>query len=291
MRILVLGGTLFLGRHVVEAALARGHDVVLFNRGKHNPHLFPHIEKLRGDRDEDLAALRGRRFDAVVDPSGYRPEQMRAVTRVLGEAVAHYGFISSISVYRELPPHRSFDEDAPLAEGDQGYGALKARCEEVLEEMLPGRVARVRPGLIVVDVRDLAEWCVRVAEQYRVGVFNAVGPRSTLTMGQLLEGCAAVTESVARFMWVPDEGLLAAGVKPWTELPLWIPESDSRVGGMLLGDNRRAVAAGLNFRPLADTIRATLQWDRREGAAGHDLPIRVTPIASEREAELLAHCA
>ncbi len=322
MRILILGGTLFLGRHIVDAALARGHDVVLFNRGQRNPHLFPQLEKLRGDRDGDLAALRGRRFDAVVDPSGYRPEQMRAVTRVLGEAVVHYGFISSISVYRELPPHRSFDEDAPLAEGDQGYGALKARCEEVLEEMLPGRVARVRPGLIVgphdptdrftywprrvarggsvlapgrperpvqlVDVRDLAEWCVGVAEQYRVGVFNAVGPRSTLTMGQLLEGCAAVTESIPRFMWVADEDLVAAGVKPWTELPLWIPESDSRVGGMLLADNRRAVAAGLTFRPLADTIRATLQWDRYEGAAGHALPIRVTPIAPEREAELLS---
>lgn len=325
MRVLVLGGTLFLGRHVVEAAIAEGHEVVLFNRGRRNPHLFPQIERLRGDRDGDLAALRGRCFEAVIDPSGYRPEQVRAVTDALGGAIAHYTFISSISVYRDFPPHRSFDEDAPLAEGDQGYGALKARCEDVLEETLPGRVASVRPGLIVgphdptdrftywprrvarggnvlapgrperavqlVDVRDLAEWCVQLAEHYRVGVFNAVGPRSTLTMGRLLEDCTVVTEGCARFMWVPDEDLLAAGVKPWTELPLWIPESDSRVGGMLLADNRRAVAAGLTFRPLVDTIRATLEWDRREGAAGHDLPIRVTPIAPEREAELLAHCA
>jgi len=247
------------------------------------------------------------------------------VTDVLGGAIAHYTFISSISVYRDFPPHRSFDEDAPLAEGDQGYGALKARCEDVLEEMLPGRVARVRPGLIVgphdptdrftywprrvarggnvlapgrperavqlVDVRDLAEWCVQLAEHYRVGVFNAVGPRSALMMGRLLEDCTALTEGCARFMWVPDENLLAAGVKPWTELPLWIPESDSRVGGMLLADNRRAVAAGLTFRPLVDTIRATLEWDRREGGTGHDLPIRVTPIAPEREAELLAQYA
>ena len=325
MRVLVLGGTLFLGRHVVEAALARGHEVVLFNRGRLNPHLFPQIEKLRGDRDGDLAALRGRRFEAVIDPSGYRPEQIRAVTDVLGGAIAHYVFISSISAYREFPPHRSFDEDVPLAEGDQGYGALKARCEDALEETLPGRVSRVRPGLIVgphdptdrftywprrvarggnvlapgrperavqlVDVRDLADWCVRLAEQHRVGVFNAVGPRSTLTMSRLLEDCAAVTESRARFTWVPDEDLLAAGVKPWTELPLWIPESDSRVGGMLLADNRRAVAAGLTFRPLADTIRATLEWDRREGAHGHDASIRVTPIAPEREIELLVKLA
>ena len=325
VRILVLGGTLFLGRHIVEAALARGHEVVLCNRGRRNPHLFPQIEKLRGDRDGDLSALRGRRFDAVIDPSGYRPEQVRAVIGVLGSAIAHYTFISSISVYRDFPPHRSFDEDAPLAQGDQGYGALKARCEDVLEETLPGQIARVRPGLIVgphdptdrftywprrvarggnvlapgrperavqlVDVRDLAEWCVRLAEQYRIGVFNAVGPRSTLMMGRLLEDCAAVTESFARFIWIPDEDLLAAEVKPWTELPLWIPESDSRMGGMLLADNRRAVAAGLTFRPLGDTIRVTLDWDRQEGAVRNNLPIRVTPIAPWREAELIAHCA
>src|SRR5439155_332752 len=124
-----------------------------------------------------------------------------------------------------------------------------------------------------------SEWCVRLAEQYRIGVFNAVGPRSTLMMGRLLEDCAAVTESFARFIWIPDEDLLAAEVKPWTELPLWIPESDSRMGGMLLADNRRAVAAGLTFRPLGDTIRVTLDWDRQEGAVRNNLPIRVTPIA------------
>jgi 2'-hydroxyisoflavone reductase len=154
--------------------------------------------------------------------------------------------------------------------------------------LAPGRPER---AVQLVDVRDLAEWCVHLAEHSRVGVFNAVGPRSMLTMGQVLEDCTAVTEGCARFIWVSDEDLLAAGVQPWTELPLWVPERDSRVGGMLLADNRRAVAAGLTFRPLADTIRATLEWDRREGAAGHDLPIRVTPIAPEREAKLLAHCA
>jgi 2'-hydroxyisoflavone reductase len=109
-------------------------------------------------------------------------------------------------------------------------------------------------------------------------------------MDRLLKDCAAVTDSGAHFTWVPDEDLLAADVEPWSELPLWIPESDSRLGGMLLADNRRAVVAGLTFRPLTDTIRATIEWDRREGAAAYDLPIRVTPLASEREAELLARC-
>jgi 2'-hydroxyisoflavone reductase len=324
VRVLVLGGTLFLGRHIVEAALARRHEVVLFNRGRTNAQLFPGIEKLRGDRDGDVSALRDRRFDAVIDPSGYRAQHVRLVADVLSDGIAHYTFISSISVYRAFPPHRSFDEDAPLAEGAQGYGALKARCEEALEQKLPDRLARVRPGLIVgpldptdrftywprrvarggdvlapgrpsrsvqlIDVRDLAQWCVQLAEQHRVGVYNAVGPRSVLTMAQLLEGCAAVTGSVARFIWVPDDNLLAAGIEPWTELPLWVPENDSQMGGMLLADNRRAIASGLTFRPLADTISATLDWDRREGTAQYDLPIRVTPIAPEREAAVLANC-
>src|SRR5438094_640677 len=187
-------------------------------------------------------------LEDVIAPSGYRPEQVRAVTDVLGGAIAHYVFISSISAYREFPPRCPFDEDAPLAEGARGYGELKARCEDALDEALPGRVARVRPGLIVgphdptdrftywprrvarggkvlapgrpkrpvqiVDVRDLAEWCVWLAEDSCVGVFNAVGPASPLTMGSVLEECAAVTESPARLTWVPDDDLLAAGVKP-----------------------------------------------------------------------------
>jgi 2'-hydroxyisoflavone reductase len=325
LRLLVLGGTHFLGRHIVEAALARGHEVVLFNRGQRNPHLFAETEKLHGDRDGDLSALRGRRFDAIMDTSGYRPEHLRAVIDVLGGAFAHYTFVSTISVYEAFPPQRPFDESAPLAEGDRGYGALKARCEEVLEHRLPGRVALVRPGLIVgphdptnrftywprrvargghilapgrperpvqiVDVRDLAGWCVRLAEQNRVGAYNAVGPQSLLTMARVLEDCAAVTGSLARFSWLADEDLLSEGIKPWTELPLWIPESDPRIGGMLLADNRRAVAAGLAFRPLADTIRSTLEWDRNEGSAHGDGPNRATPIAPEREAELLARLA
>jgi 2'-hydroxyisoflavone reductase len=320
MKILILGGTVFLGRHVAETALARGHNVTLFNRGRHNSHLFPEAEKLRGDRDTDLAALRDRRFDAVIDTSGYRPEQVRAAAEALRQ-VDHYTFVSSISVYRRFPPGPSFDERAPVAEGTEGYGPLKARAEDALETALPGRVAHVRPGLIVgphdptdrftywprrvahggdvlapgrqerpiqfVDVRDLADWCVRLSEERVVGVFNAVGPGSTLTMGELLEECRTVTGSDARFTWLSDEELAAAGVEPWTELPLWIPEKDSDFGGLLLADNRRAVATGLTFRPLADTIRATLEWDRQEGGLLGKSPIRVTPITREREAELL----
>ena len=325
MNILVLGGTVFLGRHYVAAALARGHAVTLFNRGRHEPGLFPEAEKLRGDRDQDLSALRGRSFDAVFDPSGYRPEQVRAVLQALGGRSPHYAFVSSISAYGSFPPGRSCDEGSALAQGSQGYGALKARCEEALAEALPGRAAVVRPGLIAgphdptdrftywprrmsrggevlapgrperpiqfIDVRDLAHWCVLLAEQRRDGIFNAVGPGSRLSMGGFLEACRLALGSQARLHWVPDEELAAAGVKPWTELPLWIPDADPDSGGMLLADNRRAIAAGLSFRPLADTIRAVFDWDKALSRPLSASPIRVTPLSSGREAALLAKSA
>ncbi|MCR4296929.1 MAG: epimerase, partial [Elusimicrobia bacterium] len=141
MRILVMGGTLFVGRHFAEAALARGHSVTLFNRGRRGPELFPRVEKLRGDRDGDLSALHGREFDAVFDPSAYKPEQVESVIATLGGRAGHYTFISSVSAYGTFPPGRAYDEDTPLAPGSEGYGPLKARCEEALETALPGRAA------------------------------------------------------------------------------------------------------------------------------------------------------
>lgn len=316
-----MGGTLFVGRHYVGTALARGHEVTLFNRGRHGPELFPRAEKLRGDRDGDLSALQGREFDAVFDPSAYKPAQIEAVLTALGSRVGQYTFISSVSAYGTFPPGRAYDEDTPLAAGDEGYGPLKARCEEALEAALPGRAVSVRPGLIVgphdptdrftywprriaqggdvaapgrperpvqfIDARDLAEWCVRLAEERRAGRFNAAGPAAGLTMGEFLDSCRAELGSNARLRWVPDEKLLAAGVKPWTELPLWVPEADPEHGGIMLCDNRRAIAAGLTFRPAADTIRATVDWDRAEPRPPEPSPIRVVPFAREREAEFL----
>ena len=155
MRLLVLGGTKFLGRAAVEAALERGHEVTLFNRGETNPGLFPEAEKLRGDRDGDLSALEGREWDAVIDPSGFVPRVVRASAELLRGSVGHYVFVSSISVYTE-PYEPGFDEDAPVFEAepktesvDVEYAELKAACERVLEEVLPGAHASVRAGLIV----------------------------------------------------------------------------------------------------------------------------------------------
>ena len=250
MKFLVLGGTVFVGRHFVEAALARGHAVTLFNRGLRNPDLFPELEKLCGDRDGDLSALQGRSFDAVFDPSGYKPEQITALITALGGRVPHYTFVSSISAYSKFPPGRSFDVDAPLA-----------------------------------------AWCVRLAEERRVGRLNAIGPKSRLTMGEFLEACRLSVGRDTRMTWVSDDDLIREGVEPWSEMPLWMPEADPSFGGVMLGDNRRSVAAGLTFRSAADTIRATLEWDAREGGLQGSSPSRVTPISRDREAAIMEKLA
>ncbi|MBI5631784.1 MAG: NAD-dependent epimerase/dehydratase family protein [Elusimicrobia bacterium] len=320
VRILILGGTVFLGRHIVEAGLSRGHSITLFNRGRQNPELFPTVEKLCGDRNGDLSALEGIRFDAVIDTSTYTPKQAANIAEILGDSIEHYTFISSVSAYASFPPGRSYDENSPLAQGNEGYGPLKARSEETLEVAYPGQVAHVRPGLIVgpcdptdrftywpqrikrggdvlapgrperpvqfIDVRDLGDWCIRLAEAKAAGRFNAVGPRQTLTMQQLLKECCSTLGSDARFHWVPDDELIAAGIEAWTELPLWIPENDEDSGGFLQGDNRKAIANGLTYRALSDTIRTTFEWFTRCGRAP-DSPIRINPISSQKEAAIL----
>jgi 2'-hydroxyisoflavone reductase len=318
MKLLVLGGTIFLGRHVVQAALARGHAVTLLNRGRHGATLFPQVERLVGDRDGDLSALAGRAFDAVIDCSGYTPEQVTRSAQALGDRAGHTVFVSSISAYAGFAPDKVYDETAPLAAGHEGYGALKARAEEALQAACPGRAAIVRPGLIVgphdptnrftywptrvarggavlapgrperpvqfIDARDLADWCVALAEARTAGAFNAVGPR--LPMRELLDTCRDVAGSDARFTWVGDEALLAHDVAPWTGLPLWLPESDPSFGGMLLADLARARAAGLRTRDARATIADTLAWvpDADDLAAAR----HVAALSPEREAEILA---
>ncbi|MBK6595550.1 MAG: NAD-dependent epimerase/dehydratase family protein [Burkholderiales bacterium] len=315
MKLLVLGGTVFLGRHVVEAALAAGCEVTLLNRGNREPAFAAAVEALRGDRDGDLSALRGRQFDAVVDCSGYTPQQLQRSAEALRDQVAHYVFVSTISVYARFAPGVAYDETAALTPTSEGYGGAKARAEEVIEAALPGRVTRVRPGLIVgphdptgrftywplrlarggtvlapgrpqrpvqfIDVRDLAAWCVRLAMLHTVGVVHGVGP--TGTMADLLDACIQVCATDARLVWRDDADLVRADVAPWSGLPLWIPEADAEHGGMLLASNRRAIAAGLTTRPWMDTVRDTLIWARSVGPAAAST-VAMTP---EAEAALL----
>src|SRR6267142_4811563 len=295
MRILVLGGTQFLGRHVVDAALERGHELTLFNRGQTRPELFAGVEKLRGDRDGDLGALSGRDFEAVVDTSGYVPRIVAQTIDALGD-IGHYTFVSSISVYADLstPPV----ESSPLAElkeptedWREAYGELKALCERAVLERFPDAFV-ARPGLIVgpwdptgrftywptrlaaggrvlaplprdadtqvIDVRDLAGWTVRAAENRLGGTYNAVD-RPT-TREAMIETCRSVAGTDAEIVWVDPDFLHEQAVEEWMELPLWLYDESYR--GMLSVDPSAAFAAGLETRPLAATARDTLEWAR-----------------------------
>jgi nucleoside-diphosphate-sugar epimerase len=319
VRILVIGGTKFLGRHFVEAALAGGHELTLFTRGETNPELFPETERLRGNRDGDLEALRGREWDAVVDTCGYVPRVVRQSAELLGDAVEQYTFVSSISAYAsfERGP-REDDARAGLDDPDTedifpNYGGLKAACERVVEELYGERALIVRPGLIVgphdptgrftywphriarggdvlapeprdktvqfIDVRDLGEWMVRLVEQRAAGRINAVGPLPPPTMEELLDACRAALDADARLVWVEPQFLAEHEVGEWMDLPLWIGPLSPEFAGMLDVDVSKAVEHGLAFRPLEDTIRATLAEAELTEAAG---------LKPERERELLA---
>ena len=325
MKLLILGGTVFLGRALAEAALARGHQVTLFNRGQHNPEWFPEVEKLRGDRNGQLEALAGRRWDAVIDTCGYVPRIVRLSAEALANQVDHYTFISTISVYKDTS-QVGIDEQSPVGTIEdetieqitgETYGPLKALCEQAAETALPGRVLTIRPGLIVgpydptdrfaywplrvaeggrilapgrpgyptqvIDVRDLAEWNIRLVEQGQTGVYNATGPDYPLTLGEVIDTSRSISGSDATPVWVSEEFLLAEGVQPWSEIPLWVPESNPQYAGFSKVNVDKAIQTGLAFRSLADTVRDTLTW---EGTRPTDRERRAG-MKREREAELL----
>lgn len=327
MKLLILGGTQFLGRHLTESALKAGHEVTLFNRGKTNPGLFKNVEYLRGDRDAgDLNALKGRAWDAVVDTCGYVPRVVRQSAQLLADAAPHYTFISTFSVYADTTIY-NMDESGPLATIEDAtredvtgetYGALKVLCEGAAEAAMPGRVLTVRSGLIVgphdstdrftywpvrvaqggdilapgtpemrvqfIDARDQAEWILALAAGRKAGVYNVTGPAEPLTMGRFLEACQGMTKRNATFTWVNDEFLVENEVGPFSELPLWIPESYNGLQAMNIN---RALADGLTFRPLQDTIRDTLKWNALRTGAGDAIQPRAG-MMRDREAELLA---
>jgi 2'-hydroxyisoflavone reductase len=289
MRVLVLGGTVFLGRHVVETALERGDEVTIFTRG-HNE-APAGVTSLIGDRDGGLDALRSGTWDVVVDTSGYVPRVVRQSADLLRGRIGFYAFVSTISVYPM--EHEDKSETSPVLELDDpanedidaNYGALKAACERVLEEVYGTHVLQARSGLIAgpfdttervtywaarglrpgevlaagrperevcfIDARDLAAWILDMAARSRGGVYNVQGP--DVAMGHLLEDCG-----IPEATWVPDQFLLDHGVVPWTGLPLWIP------GGMgsLYAPRERALAAGLVCRPVSHTIRDLQEWVR-----------------------------
>lgn len=329
--ILILGGTSFLGPHIVEAAQPRGHTLTLFNRGKTNPHLFPDLEKLQGDRNGDLKSLEGRTWDAVVDTSGYTPKQVRESAGLLKDAVKQYVFISSISVYGDrskpgmdettildtLPA--GVDADSVDRRDMRFYGPLKALSEQAAEAAMPGRVANIRPGLIVgpgdpsgrftywpvrvarggevlapgtpddpvqfIDARDLAEWIVLCIERNVTGIYNAAGPQPRCSMGELLGACKDASASDASFIWADAAFLEDQGVSGWSDMPAWVPQV-GEYAGFGQTSYQRAAEKGLRSRPVLTTVKDTLAWwqalpesDRKKTVGG---------IKPDREAQVLA---
>jgi len=295
MKILVLGGTRFLGRTLVEIALAKGYEITLFNRGKTNPDLFPEVEHLKGDREGDLNPLRGRKWDAVVDTCGYVPRIVKKSAEGLAGSVEHYTFISSINAYADLSKP-GIDENFPLATLDdpsveevtgETYGPLKVLCEKEAERAIPDRVLVLRCGLIVgpYDPSDrFTYWPVRISEG---GEVLAPGPSERqiqfVDVRDLVEfilhmvkervgGTFNATGPAYRltmrdFLEECNELSGRAARLTWVserfviesdvQMPGWVPEGWV---GMFAVNCNRAIAAGLSFRPFAATLQDTLDW-------------------------------
>ena len=297
LRILVLGGTGFIGPHLVRGAVARGHAVTIFTRGRREADLPESVVRLTGDRNGDLRSLEGKTWDVVVDDSATNPAWVRLSTALLRDKVGRYLFTSSTGVHYPYLA-RGLDERSPVRteaadpkDGSAVFGANKAACERVVLDAFGDRGVVVRPTYIVgpgdttdrfpywpqrlarggatlapgrrddpvqfVDVRDLAAFYLTLVEGGRAGVYDAAGPRDRMTMPQFLEAARAALGSGAEFVWVDDYAFLEQhGI---TEAIPWGMLKGNDLGMMSIA-NAKVVAAGMTFRPVADTVRDTLAW-------------------------------
>ncbi|MEW2622068.1 NAD-dependent epimerase/dehydratase family protein [Streptomyces sp. NPDC048106] len=300
MRLLVLGGTEFVGRAVAEAALERGWEVTVFNRGRHEPPAG--ARALTGDRTAvgGLAALAEGEWDAVVDTWSAAPRAVRETARLLRGRAGRYAYVSSRSVYA-WPAPAGGREDAPLVEGaaadagpteyalDKRGGELAARESFGADRSLlvraglilgpyenvgrlPWWLARIARGgpvlapgprdlpLQYIDARDLANWLLGALEQELSGPYDLVSPPGHTTMGALLAACVAATGADAELCWADPESVLGAGIEPWTELPVWVPPGGEMYDALHRSDVSRASATGLTCRPVTETVADTWRW-------------------------------
>ncbi|RSN68548.1 MULTISPECIES: NAD-dependent epimerase/dehydratase family protein [Actinomadura] len=330
MRLLMLGGTEFVGRAVVEDALARGWDVTVFNRGRNAPP--PGAAVLRGDRTAPgglaaLAAARGE-WDAVVDAWSWAPSAVRDAARLLAGRAGRFVYVSSRSVY-PFPTSPELGEDAPAVEGSpddeasDDYARAKRGGElAALGAFGADRTVLVRAGLILgpyenigrlpwwltriaeggrvlapgprdlalqyIDVRDLAAWTLDAIEKRLSGPFNVVSAPGHTTMGGLLDACVRATGSDARLVWTDPERVLAAGIEPWNELPVWLPPGGDLYRTLHLANVDRALSTGLHCRPVDDTAADTWAWLRTIGGRAPQRPDRPSPgLPREKEALVL----
>lgn len=318
LRVLVLGGTVFLGPHVVDYLLARGHAVELFNRGRTNPKMFEQLTKHRGDRNNDLGSLKaavdaGAKWDAVIDTNAMFPRHLTPVLELLKPAIGRYLMVSTINAYAgNAKPGE--DETGPVGtelveegreEDLRNYGPYKARCEQEGQRLLGDRFATVRPALIAgprdpsdrftywpvrladavrervlcpgpkdqpvqfIDARDLARFMVTLVETERSGAYNGVGPSPAMTFEQMVDQIARAVgrqrsaNPIVEPVWADGEFLMQRGVRPWMDLPVWVPH-EGESAGMHLRSNAKSLAAGLVCRPVGQTARDIMEWWPRE---------------------------
>lgn len=324
MKILIIGGTQFLGRHLTDAALKGGHEVTLFNRGNTNPGLFPQAEHIKGDRDGGLGALDGRTWDVAIDTCGYIPRAVKDSTEKLADAVEHYTFISTISVYSDQTT-RNMDESGPLAtltdettENVTGetYGGLKVLCERAAEAVMPGRVLHVRSGLIVgpYDPTDrFTYWPVRVAQG---GEVLAPGkpdhPTQFIDARDQVEWILRMAEARKTGIYNvtgPAETLTMGTLLDTCKTVsgsdatfTWVSDEflierevaaftelplwlPESYDGLMSLNVDKALQDGLTFRPLETTVRDTLAWNATRPG---DRPAPRAGMMQDKEVELLA---
>jgi len=329
MKVLFMGGTGFIGPHMVRALVKAGHEVTLFNRGKTNSHLFPELPRIRGDRlTGDIKQVSGQHWDLIVDSSCYIP---RAVDMLMDavdtEQVKQYVFISTISVYAsfskagitEESPLAKMDEDPDSEDTSKWYGALKVRCEEQAEKAMPGRVSKIRCGLIIgpgdktdrftywpvraaqsdemlapgsgddplqtIDVRDLADWVVHCIDQKLVGPFNSTNPAGLYTFRDVLHMCRDELNPDLELTWVPEAFLETQNLEEDGGLPLWVG-ANTEYAGIWKVNAELAASKGLKARPLTGSIRDTWAWwltlpEERTAKLK-------TGLSAQRQAEILA---
>ncbi|MFJ3876462.1 NAD-dependent epimerase/dehydratase family protein [Streptomyces sp. NPDC090077] len=325
MRLLMLGGTEFVGRTITEAALDRGWQVTVFHRGHHAPPAGAAV--LHGDRTAPggLAALAEGEWDLVVDTWGGAPTAVRDSARLLADRAGRYAYVSSRSVYA-YPAPAGLTEDGPVVDGSPDAGSTayaedKRGAELAALDAFGDRALLVRAGLILgpyenvgrlawwlnraarggpmlapgprdlplqyIDVRDLARWTLDAAAAGLGGPYDLVSPSGHATMGTLLDACAAATGGTPELRWTGAAAIEEAGIAPWTELPVWIPEGELH-DYMFASDVTRALAAGLVCRPVEETVADTWAWLRSIGGTAPMRPdVPEKGISAEREAALL----
>ncbi|HSI67107.1 MAG TPA: NAD-dependent epimerase/dehydratase family protein [Planococcus sp. (in: firmicutes)] len=307
MKLLIIGGTSFIGRHITMEASKKGHTITLFNRGKSDPSAFPELRLIKGDRQKDAYKLAGEEWDAVIDTSAYTPGDLEPMLPYIN--TGHYTFVSTISVYdnfREGPVAEDGSTHTQIINSDEvngkTYGPLKMMCENLLQDKMRDKLLIVRPCIVAgphdptdrftdwalrlasnrpviipgsrrrkiqwIDVRDLAEFIINKVEEQSVGTYNVAS--DPLSMEAFVE--ALQTGEVEK-IWVDDETLLRHGIKPF-EIPFWMPVTEDYPDGFILVENSQSKKEGLRLTPLAQTGEETRKWfgglSRRELKAGLD---------------------